>query len=361
MNNFTKYLLVSIIFFFSAFSNAVTIKADNTKNNEAKITAIQSELINLKDNLKENQSDLDKVRNDEINYKIEKDLLKETYSSSFSTVNTVVSVIFALVTLFGYLVFRNIKEIQSEYKKELDNVKDVKKNFDFELEKFKSKQTEYESEFARISKTNDDQNQRLKTLELIEKVSKLVNNKSYGWALPYINIGLNSDPNNHYLLSFKAECHGKLGEFAAFIETNKKRLDLDSNDVNKPEIALNLLEGYAITNQVDEFNNLYSKYKVTANKDENRGLMLYLNTILKISSGDILNAQKELKNYAEQYPSDLPCKHLGEWSFDEVTIYINGLKDEKCKSFMLKSFQFFNGDINSKEFIESLNQFSLQT
>lgn len=361
MNHFIKYVFISIIFCFSTCAIAETLKEDNKQKNDAKkITAIQSELIILKDELQENHSDLDKVRNEQINYKIEKDLLKETYSSSFNTVNTVVSVIFAAVTLFGYLVFRNIKEVQSEYKKELENVRDVKKSFDSELENLKSKQTEFESEFARITKTNEDQNQRLKTLELIEKISNLVQNKHFDWAQRHIAIGLDSDPNNLLLLQLKATCHGKMGEFPAFIDANKKLLDSESNDSSKLATAMNLLEGYAITNQRDEFNSLYSLYKDSVIKNENGAVNAYLKALMSSSSGSIVDATTELKKYVEQNINVHPRKHLGQWSFDEVSIYLNNLTDEKSKNLMFTSIRFFNGELNNEEFINLLDQLSQQ-
>lgn len=361
MNNIAKYVLISIIFSFSTLAIAETLKVNNKQKNDAiKITAIQSELIVLKDELKENQKDLDKVRNEQINYKIEKDLLKETYSSSFNTVNTVVSVIFAAVTLLGYLVFRNIKEIQSEYKNELESVRVVKNSFDAELDNLKSKQAEFESAFVSISKTNEDQNQRLKTLELIEKISNLVQGKHYEWAQRHIAIGLDSDPNNFYLLGYKAQCHGKMGEFHAFIDSSKKILDLESNDSSKLSTALNLLEGYAITNQMDEFNSLYSLYKDSVIKNENGAVNAYLKALMSISSGNIIDAIRELKSYVEQNFDTQPRKHLGLWTFDEVSIYLNNLADEKSKHLMLTSIRFFNGEMSKEEFISQLEQLSHQ-
>lgn len=354
MNSFTKYILASFIFLFSVFAFAETLKVD-----ESKIISFQSEISTLKAQLTENQNDLDKIRNDQINYKIEKDLLKEVYSSSLSTVNTVVSVVFALITLLiallGYLGLRNIREIQAEYKKELENVKAVKNSFDNELNNFKSKQAEFESEFTRISKTNEDQNQRLKTLELIEKISNLVQTKNYSWAQTHIAIGLESDPKNLYLLQFKATCHGRMGEFPAFIDANKKLLALENNEAIKPNTAMNLLEGYAITNQKDEFNSLYSIYKDSIIKEENGSVNAYLRALMNTSSGNIEEAITILKTYSEQDTNMPPHKHLGLWSFDEVSIFLNSLTDEKSKNLMFTSIRFFNGEIDSKKFIEELN------
>lgn len=265
-----------------------------------------------------------------------------------------------LIALLGYLGLRNIKEIQTEYKKELESVKDLKKNFDVELIIFKNKQVEFDSEFERISKTNEDQNQRLKTLELIEKISNLVQGKHYDWAQRHISIALDSDPDNPYLLRYKAECHGKMGEFKALVKSNKKLLDLESNDSSKLATAINLLKGYAITNQKNEFDRLYSLYKDSIIKDENGGVNVYLKSLMSISSGSIVDALTELKKFSDQNFNAQPRKYLGEWSFDEVSIYLNNLTDEKSKNLMFTAILFLDGKLSNEEFINYLDQLNQQ-
>ena len=96
-----------------------------------------------------------------------------------------------------------------------------------------------------------------------------------------------------------------MGEFSAFVDTNKMLLDLESNDSLKPITDINRLEGYAITNQIDEFNNLYLKYQDTIIKPENCGIITYLEALIFVNSGESLKAHNQLKLYAEQFLTNL--------------------------------------------------------
>jgi hypothetical protein len=148
-----------------------------------------------------------------------------------------------------------------------------------------------------------------------------------------------------------------MGEFPAFIDANKKLLDLENNDANKTRTAMNLLEGYAITNQTNEFNSLYSLYKDSVIKNENGSVNTYLKALLCIPSGNLNEAVSVLKSYLEQNVNTPPRKHLGIWSFDEVSIYLNSLSDEKSKNLMFTSIRYFNGEMECKDFMEQLDQF----
>ena len=55
-------------------------------NAEAKDNPQEQKILVLESKLRMNTESLDAVRRDQLNYKIEKDLLKETYSSNLQTI-----------------------------------------------------------------------------------------------------------------------------------------------------------------------------------------------------------------------------------------------------------------------------------
>ena len=55
-------------------------------NAEAKDNPQEQKILVLENKLRMNTESLDAVRRDQLNYKIEKDLLKETYSSNLQTI-----------------------------------------------------------------------------------------------------------------------------------------------------------------------------------------------------------------------------------------------------------------------------------
>jgi hypothetical protein len=358
MIKFAKLALISIFVCFSTFTIAETLEVDNEQKiiEKQDIKAIQLELTTINNELVGNKNDLEKIRSDQINYKIEKDLLKEIYSTSLNNINTGIAAALGLITLLGYLSLKSIKETKVEYQNELTQLKKLKSEFDLEFNRLAGKLTEFEEKVGQISKTNEDQDRRLKLLELIEKVSDLVRSRHYNWAQNHISIGLVSDPENVHLLQFKATCHGRLGQFQEFINTNKILLNIENVDIPKSTIALNILEGYAITNQKDEFNSLYAQYKDHVIKYASNGAIdTYLKVLLKVSSGELTDALEELKSYTKQLINTQPYKHLGEWSFDEVMIYANSIINEKSKNLLLHTIRYFNGEFNSEDFMRLLN------
>ena len=62
---------------------------------------------------------LKRQENNEQNYKLEKDLLKETYSNNYERINIVITIILGVIGILGYLGIRDISSIKKEYEKEL--------------------------------------------------------------------------------------------------------------------------------------------------------------------------------------------------------------------------------------------------
>jgi hypothetical protein len=58
--------------------------------------SLQIKIQKLEDNVSE-------VRRDQLNYKIEKDLLKETFSSNYQTINIVLAIVLGIFTIVGFL------------------------------------------------------------------------------------------------------------------------------------------------------------------------------------------------------------------------------------------------------------------
>ena len=81
-----------------AAQQSPTSPAPSTSNSQADE---QRELNRLNDALAE-------VRRDQLNYKIERDLLKNAYTSSFQTINLVLTMILGAFAVLGYLGLRGL-------------------------------------------------------------------------------------------------------------------------------------------------------------------------------------------------------------------------------------------------------------
>lgn len=336
-----------LVFSFASFSAPNGSQSQLNEN-------IQSDIRQLKHDVKTTASDIEILRRDQINYHVEKNILKEAYSSNIQTINIVITIVLGVIGVLGYLGIRSIKEVKSDYAAELIELKGLKTNFELELQTLVTKQKEFESKIGDLAVTNEKQDRRLKVLELIEKVSELMNSKQWQWALEYISLGLDIDNENVTLLSQKTTCHGKLGEFTSAIESCKKIIELEPEHKRDVHI-LNLLEYTALSNQQNEFANIYVAHKDKVDQYKSGNVITYLSALACLIKGDLQQAVKILDAFVKKFP-DATNRFLDAWSFDEVSNVISRLPEGKQKDLLVKMVHYFNGQISSNDFEAYLAQ-----
>ncbi|MFM9914018.1 MAG: tetratricopeptide repeat protein [Methylophilaceae bacterium] len=327
--------------------------AASQKNDQAKVNQeTQDGIRQLQQDSRTLSHDIEILRRDQVNYSIEKSLLKESFSANMERINVVITLFLGIFGVLGFLGIRSIKEIKIDYTNELDKLRTVKLDFESQLLSFRTKQIEFESQVEKLIKSDTEQDTRLKVLELVEKANSIMGSKNWGWALEFINVGLELDPNNIQLLTYKAKCHAKSGEFSASIETSKKILEIQPKSTIR---IINLLELLAITTQAEEFNKVYTQHKQIVDDFENGSVIVYLNALKNLMTGLISEASEDLINFAKAC-DHLPKPLLGPWDFDEVMIGVSNLPQGKQKELLNKTVQLFQGAIPPTEFITALQQ-----
>ncbi len=190
----TLLITASLIFSFVTFAVVQPSFAGSQKSNQDQLPEnIQSDIRQLKQDIKTTSNDVEILRRDQTNYRIEKDILKEVYSSNYQTINIIITIVLGVIGVLGYLGIRSIKEVKSDYANELSELRKLKSTFEVELLALVNKQKEFESKIGDLAKTNEEQDRRLKVLEIIEKISKIIGTGQWQWALQYISLGLDID------------------------------------------------------------------------------------------------------------------------------------------------------------------------
>ena len=318
------------------------------------IENVQSDIRQLKWDAKVATNDVEILRRDQINYRLEKDLLKEAYSSNLETINLVLTIVLGVIGILGYLGIRSIKDVKSEYTNELNELKGLKTKFEVKLEELVIKQEDFESKISDLSKINEEQDNRLKVLELTEKVSALMRDCNWRWALQYISIALDIDQDNVPLLKQKSICHGNLGEFSLAIDTSRKLLELDTDPKGVSAIVVNMLEYLALSNQPNEFANIYAAHKDKVDQYQDGNVYVYLDILCYLIKNDLAEAVNRLSVFAKKFP-DITKKFLGEnWKFDDPSFVASNLPAGRQKDLLLKTIDFFDGKISSNELETSL-------
>lgn len=316
-----------------------------------KKTDASTEINQLHVEMKYMSREIEAVRRDQLNYKIEKELLKEAYSSNIQTINIVITIILGVLGVLGYLGIRSVKEIRADYAVELDKLTTLKVQLERDIDLVRSKQKEVEGQVGNLTKTNEEQDRRLKIMELVEKVSNLMTNKQFNWALKYIDIGLGLDPKNTLLLSQKSSCHAKQGELTAAIESSKKILEIEPENVSE---AFNLLEFLALAGQRDEFRSIYANYEDAVKKTRSGFLIVYLEALLSIMVGELATAKKLLHDFAVARSEDVQS-YLDSWSFDEVRTITSKIPVGAQKALADAMISFLDGKMPRELFLKTLD------
>lgn len=312
----------------------------------------RADIVALERDVKANADDIAVLRRDQINYRVEKDLLKEAYASNLQSINLIVAIVFGVVTLLGgvlgYLGVKSVKELRADYARELEELRGLKNRVEQEFIVFQQKQVAVESQVLDLAKTNQEQDRRLKILELTEKAAQYAGKGNVVWAIEYADAGLAMDPKNIKLLSIKAVCLSRRGEFEASVEMYKKVLEQAPEDKTAIE---NTAEALVFSKKVREFDAWYKQHKGLIDLRNNGALTVFLHTLREIFENDVAGAKNHLIPFVNQCANGA-APRLGTWEFQEATLGISQLPDGSAKTLASNVIQFFAGSV-SKEALQA--------
>lgn len=308
--------------------------------------------IKLKREIENLENQVKEVRRDQLNYSVEKNLLKETYSSNYEQTNQVITIILGIIGLFGYLGLRDINSIKKEYKAELERLNKLKSDLEQKINSISNTQIKYEKEVAEIIAQNEEQNTKIKLLELNQKIKKLSVEKKYPAALENCLIALQLDPNNIPILLHKALIYTFTRSYGDAIETYKKIIELDpKNDTP----IMNLAEVYIFTKQHDKSQKIIDSNSDIFNTLNGEHAMIIFNA-LKLYNGKFTKELKE-EIKAQVGKNDLKSKTeiLTFWGLREAITYIDSEKDSVEKEIMENYILYLQGKLTGEDLIKVID------
>lgn len=310
-----------------------------------KESELRNELRELKQNYAGLRDSLEAIRRDQINYRIERDLLKDAFSSNLQTINLVLTIVLGVFAVLGYLGFKGIVSIRGDYSNELNELRKLKVSLEAEIKTVVAEQATVKDDLNKVIVENQKQDQRLKVLEIKEKVSQLIEAKKYGFALEFAEAGLAIEPMNIQLLNNKATCLMKYARFDQAIETIDEVLRQEpENRVavhNKHELLL-------IQERVADFDALLGKHKENTEKERNGGILAYLLAVRALVTKD-LNAMKVALTPFLEKCADGTATRLGTWGFDEIRWYMRKAPNSPSKDLMNKAIEFLDGKLSTQD------------
>lgn len=292
-----------------------------TKTDSISVKSIKSELEVLKNKMEE-------VRRDQLNYTIEKDLLKETYSNNFDRINVILTSLLGLFAILTFFGVRDINAIKKEYKDELIQIQTLKNNFDFKTKELDENKKKYDEEIKLIFRQSEEQNKKIKTLEFKDKISTLFKDKQYSTALEFCVLALELSPDDISLLVEKAKIQCRINQFDNAIETYERVLEIDKT--NSTAIS-NLCELYLLRNNFQRADKLMSEHPNSFKDRFDFKLKEFFDLLKSYHKGDIEYMREYAKKIFDPKNVDNQVQIKG-WDFTDALSYIYLEPDSELKT-----------------------------
>lgn len=285
-----------------------------------------------------------------MNYEIEKDLLKETYASNLESINIVITIVLGIFGLFGFLGIRDINRTKQDYLEELAELRNIKSEFERKSSDFDTKKEEIDDDLRKIIQENQQQSQKIKFIELKEKVATLFKEKKYPTALEFVNTALEIQPDDIVCLTFKGQLLVRHNQFDEARKVFRKAYETDSSDI---ATCANYVEILYFCGELGEADKLIqSREKELAKKMQGRFLE-FLALIKNYYDGDIDALKSAARSYVEY--SNLDTKfELRGWNFDDAMTFSHHLEDSEAKSTLRKVLGYWKGLATGRQLLYAL-------
>lgn len=327
-----KYTLL-----FMAFSFMMT-------RSLADSTSIMQRIEDVERNVKQ-------IDANQLNYRIEKDLLKETYSNNYEKISLIITLLFGFVGIFGYLGIRDITSIKKEYEKELNNLKQLQSQFNIKSQEFDSEKKKFDEELKSIIKENEEQSRKIKFIELKDKVRILLKDNHLTPALEFANAALLITNNDVDLLNQKGRILCRLNQINEAVDVFQNARKADPSDHST---ILNTAECLYFAKDREGAANLIKEHKGLFESKDN-GTLLELFNIMDLY---VKSDKQALLNLAKSYVKfdnlKLTGKKISGWDLTEANFFIHHQSESELKTIVQNIIWYWDGQITGENLLTAL-------
>jgi len=308
-------------------------------------------ISDIEKDLKITKQSIQEIRRDQINYRIEKEILKEMYSSEINTINIIIAMILGLFTIIGYIGVKSVGSIKDEFRKELDDLIGLKTKYEKKFDEMDRFHHDSKNELETIKIVSEDQSKRLKILEVQEKTGSLISNQHYSRALEYLYAGLTIDENDTVLLNQKAHCLMMLRRFQEAIDVFKKLRQLEPKAINH---IVNLIEAYLLIRRADLYGEAIKKYSDQIMEKYPQKLIWYYELIRLYIEADETSMRNHILNGTSKSDNEKK-EHIGKWVFHEIENAFSDDPPSENKKMLFNAIEYFDAKISGSELREAIN------
>jgi tetratricopeptide (TPR) repeat protein len=335
MNKLQYFIVINLIFLqFSFAQNKDSIDIKNLRHEISRL-----------------ENHINTVEKNQLNYKIEKDLIKETYSSNYERINTVITIILGIIGTIGFIGIRDINSIKKEYLTELEKLKGLQVEFESKSKQFNTEKTKFDKEIKQILVENEEQNKKIKFIELKEKISNLIKENKLHQALEFVNLALGIEPDDRIILNQKARIYVRLNQLSESLKVYEK---LNSIFPDDSSIALDNIECLYFANHMKDAKTLSEKHLDNL-KDIGEGkLIQFFETVELFHQKDAEKLLKKIEGFIDFETLEKTNKQFKGWNFEEANYFMVYQPDSKLKEALQYLIWYLNGQVTGKQVCDAL-------
>ncbi|MEO8589209.1 MAG: hypothetical protein ABI432_07575, partial [Flavobacteriales bacterium] len=320
--------------------NSTKVMLDRVKNLEAE-SAVQ-------------QSRIDHLESSGDNYRIEKDLLKETYSNNYERINLFITAILGLFGILGFLGIKDINSIKKDYRAELASLRTLQDEFRAKTLDLESQKKIFSDEIAKLIDENKLQNRRIQLVELKAKAQEaLAKNDPSG--LDFANLGLGIDENEPQLLSIKGCYLTRSNNLAAALACFNQIMIKHPGTNNAQNIGFfNALECLYFMGRIDEAKVLIRENQSAYDIVLGNGIKSILSVFEIYHNTSREGLTKEIREslLLKQNP-ELSFKRL-DWSLTEAHAVVEKYANGPSQQLLQRFLWCCDGRMSAKEMLDQL-------
>jgi tetratricopeptide (TPR) repeat protein len=287
----------------------------------------------------------------QLNYRIEKDLLKETYSNNYEKISLVITLLLGVVGIFGYLGLRDITSIKKEYEKELNNLRQIQSQFNIKSQEFDTEKKKFDEELKSIIKENEEQSRKIKFIELKDKVRSLLKDNQLTPALEFANAALLITNNDVDLLNQKGRILCRLNQMNEAVDAFQNARKADPSDNTT---ILNTAECLYFAKDIEGASKLISEHKGLFESKGNGRLLELFNIIELYFKSDKTTLLQLAKSYVPFENLKLTGKKISGWDLTEAIYFVHHQTDSELKTIVQNIIRYWNGQITGENLLTAL-------
>lgn len=311
-------------------------------------SAQKKDTVTIEDRLSRIENNITEVRRDQLNYQMERDLLKEAFASNFQTINMILAIVLGVFTFIGFFGMRDISSLKKQYVDELQTLNTQRLDFEKLTHQYQDDLSKVKEAYLTVIKAHEEHNRRIKALEVQQQVITLFQSKNYQRGLEVVNAALGTDPNSIPLLMEKGRCLWRLDDLSGAIEAFSRILELEEHNT---AAGANLLELYLITGQLAECPTILKKFRLGIVRVHGDA-PIYLEVLQDYQRNDAPVMRGLIEKYIQSLPPEKSRRST--WDFADALKVLQPKNEEARGALLLLLISILNGETGRDEAVTKL-------